>query len=77
MNKKHDSLNIIFLTVTAILSEAEGWKSIKLFDDEKLQWLHKFITFENGIPINDTITKSASYLDPQELIYCFMRKLIG
>ncbi|MDP8042402.1 ISAs1 family transposase [Pasteurella atlantica] len=73
INKKHDLLDIIFLTVTAILSGAEGWKGIKLFGDEKLQWLRKFRAFENGIPVDDTIARIVSSLDPQELTHCFMR----
>ncbi|MBR0574510.1 MULTISPECIES: ISAs1 family transposase, partial [Pasteurellaceae] len=73
INKKHDLLDIIFLTVTAILSGAEGWKGIKLFGDEKLQWLRQFRAFENGIPVDDTIARIVSSLDPQELTHCFMR----
>jgi len=29
INKKHERLDILFITVVAILSGAEGWKGIK------------------------------------------------
>ena len=39
INKKHALLDILFLTVSAVMSGAEGWKDIKEFGDEKLDWL--------------------------------------
>ncbi len=36
INQKHELLDVIFLTVVAILSGAEGWKDIKQFGDNKL-----------------------------------------
>ena len=39
INKKYELLDVIFLTVTAIISGAEGWKDIKQFGDSKLTWL--------------------------------------
>ena len=35
INKKHELLDILFLTVSAVLSGAEGWKDIKEFGDDK------------------------------------------
>ncbi|MGL5323683.1 MAG: transposase family protein, partial [Aeromonas sp.] len=49
INRRHDLLDIVFLTVSAVLSGAEGWVDIKSFGDEKLAWLRKFRRFENGI----------------------------
>lgn len=72
INKKHELLDIIFLTVVAILSGAEGWKDIKQFGDNKLDWLRKFRAFEAGIPVDDTIARIISALEPTALLSCFM-----
>lgn len=72
INKKHELLDIIFLTVVAILSGAEGWKDIKQFGDSKLDWLRKFRKFEAGIPVDDTIARIISALEPTALLTCFM-----
>lgn len=71
INKKHDLLDIIFLTVSAILSGAEGWKDIKAFGDAKLEWLRQFRAFENDIPVDDTIARVISALAPDALLVCF------
>ena len=62
INKKHELLDIIFLTVVSILSGAEDWKGIKQFSDNKLDWLRKFRKFEAGIPVDDTIARIISAL---------------
>jgi predicted transposase YbfD/YdcC len=72
INKKHELLDVIFLTVTAIISGAEGWKDIKQFGDSKLTWLRKFRSFENGIPVDDTIARIISSLAPEALLACFV-----
>ena len=72
INKKHELLDVIFLTVVAILSGAEGWKDIKQFGDNKLDWLRKFRQFENGIPVDDTIARIISVLEPTALLTCFV-----
>ena len=72
INQKHNLLDIIFLTVVAIVSGAEGWKDIKQFGDSKLAWLRKFRAFENGIPVDDTIARIISSLEPEALLSCFI-----
>lgn len=72
INKKHDLLDIVFLTVVAIVSGAEGWKDVKQFGDSKLDWLRKFRKFEAGIPVDDTIARIISALEPSALLSCFM-----
>ena len=73
INKKHELLDIIFLTVVGILSGGEGLKDIKLFGDNKLNWLRQFRKFENGIPVDDTIARVISALAPEALLECFIR----
>jgi len=72
INRRHDLLDIVFLTVSAVLSGAEGWVDIKSFGDEKLAWLRKFRRFENGIPVDDTIARVIRALEPSKMSECFM-----
>ena len=40
-NKSHVFIDIIVLTVCAVVSGADGWEAIELFWKERLDWLRK------------------------------------
>jgi len=67
INRTHDLLDVLFLTISAILSGAEGWQDIKDFGDNKLDWLRKFREFKSGIPVDDTIARIISRVNPDNL----------
>ena len=68
----HDLLDVLFLTIAAVISGAEGWSDIKDFGDKKVEWLKQFRAFENDIPADDTIARIISRLNPDKLIECFI-----
>ena len=72
INRTYDLLDIVFLTVCAVLSGAEGWKDIEKFGQKKLAWLRKFRRFEQGIPVDDTIARIIRALDPESMAQCFI-----
>ena len=72
INRKHNLLDVLFLTVSAVLSGAEGWKAIKEFGDIKLDWLRQFRPFESGIPVDDTIARIISVLEPDAINSCML-----
>ena len=72
INKKHDLLDLLFLTVSAVMSGAEGWKDIQEFGDEKLEWLRRYRPFLNGIPVDDTIARVVRALDPEQFNRAFI-----
>lgn len=72
INRRHDLLDIVFLSVSAVLSGAQGWKDIKDFGDVKLDWLRQFRAFEHGIPVDDTIARVLSALEPEAMMSCFV-----
>ena len=72
INMKHDLLDILFLTVSAVLSGAEGWKDIKEFGDEKLAWLRRYRPFANGVPVDDTIARVVRAPDPEQFNRAFL-----
>ncbi|WP_373569557.1 transposase family protein [Enterobacter bugandensis] len=54
INIRYGFLDIVFLTVCAVVSGAEGWKDIKQFGDEKIEWLRQYRPYQHGIPVDDT-----------------------
>lgn len=72
INVKHDFLDVMFLTVSAILSGAEGWSDIEVFGRDRLDWLRQYRAFENGIPVDDTIARIVRVVCPKELNQAFL-----
>ena len=72
INRTYDLLDVVFLTVCAVLSGAEGWKDIEKFGHNKLAWLRKFRRFEQGIPVDDTIARIIRALEPERMAQCFI-----
>ena len=69
INVQHDFIDVIFLTVSAVLSGAEGWSDIEVFGRDKLDWLRQYRPFENGIPVDDTPELNVVTPDPVILIF--------
>lgn len=72
INVKHDLLDVLFLSISAVLSGAEGWKDIKDFGDNKLDWLRQYRVFKNGIPVDDTIARIIRAIEPDEFNQAFI-----
>jgi len=65
-NKKHLLLDIVILTIIAVLCGAESWDSIELFGKTKIGFLKTFLKLPNGIPSHDTINRVFSMLNPKK-----------
>jgi len=65
-------IEIVFLSISAIISGFDGWEAIEDFGHGKLSWLRKFLPYENGIPRHDTIARVMSCLSPKALQSCFV-----
>lgn len=70
--KRHELMDILFLSVCAVLSNAEGWEDIEDFDHIKLDWLRKYLPFANGISKHDTIARVLSRIDATALQQSFL-----
>ncbi len=75
--KKYDLLDILFLTLSAVISGAEGWEDIEIFGKHKLDWLRKFRPFTSGIPRHDTIARVLCRLKPEEVEQAFQKWING
>lgn len=71
-HKRHKLLDIIILTICAVISGAEGWEAIEQFGKEQQDWLRKWIELENDIPSHDCIARVISRIDPANMSKCFM-----
>ena len=63
-NKKHLLIDIIVLSIIAVLCGAESWNSIELFGKSKKDFLSKILKLPNGIPSHDTINRVFSLINP-------------
>lgn len=72
INKIHPMTEIVFLVIVAVLSGAEGWTSINLFGKEKLNWLRKYLPYEQGIASKDTIARTIGIIRPEQLSLVFI-----
>lgn len=71
-NRKHKLIDIIILTICAVISGAEGWETIEQFGEDKHDWLKKWIALENGIPSHDCIARVIARILPAQMTECFI-----
>ncbi|RUA33079.1 MAG: ISAs1 family transposase [Bacteroidetes bacterium] len=62
---------ILFLSISAVVSGSDSWTSICTFGQIKLDWLRKFYPYKNGIPSHDVLGKLFARLDHKEFAKCF------
>jgi predicted transposase YbfD/YdcC len=65
--KDHPLINVLFISICAVLSGAEGWKSIETFGRAKRDWLAQYLTLPEGphpVPSDDTYRRTIARLDP-------------
>lgn len=70
--KRHLLLDIIGLSICAIISGAEGWVDIERYGRSKIDFLKQFLQLPNGIPSHDTIERVFRALKPQAFQECFL-----
>ena len=64
--KQYPLIEVIFLTISAVISGADHFTEIVMFGDEQIDWLRKFLPFKNGIPSHDTIGRLFSLIEPDK-----------
>jgi len=63
---------IVFLTITSVLSGFESWSLIQLFGEEKINWLRKYFPFKEGIPSEFVLKNVFAKLDTNCFNACFI-----
>ena len=69
--KLHQLIDIITITICAVISGAESWDDIEYFGECKYKWFKSFLRLPNGIPSHDTFNRVFARINPQELEKCF------
>lgn len=64
--KEHKLIDIITISICAVICGAEGWTEIEMFGNQKYAWLKTFLELPNGIPSHDTFGRVFAMLDPKE-----------
>ena len=68
----HDLMDILLLSICAVISGATGWTDIETYGKTKESWLKQFLKLENGIPSHDTIGRVFARLDGEQFERCFI-----
>ena len=63
---------ILLLVLCGMISGADGWMSIALYGQKKLELLRRFLPFENGTPSHDQLGILFSRLDMEVFQSCFI-----
>jgi predicted transposase YbfD/YdcC len=69
----HLLLDILVLTVCAVLCGVDDWEGVEIWGQAKLGWLRQFIALKNGIPSHDTIGRVFAAMDSAKFQGCFTR----
>jgi predicted transposase YbfD/YdcC len=67
----HDFLDILTITICAVICGQHAWTDIELYGENHADWLKTFLRLPNGIPSHDTFRYVISRLDPQAFQRCF------
>lgn len=70
-NKQHELLDIVAISICAVICGADSWEEIQEYGKIKKKWLSTFLTLNNGIPSHDTFNRVISSLCPKQFEECF------
>jgi predicted transposase YbfD/YdcC len=69
---EHLLLDIVLITICAVICGADNWVEIENYGIAKQEWLNTFLELPNGIPSHDTLERTFARLRPQQVQQCFL-----
>lgn len=72
-NKRHKLIDIMLLTILAVICGADTWSAVERFGYSKKTWLKTFLELPSGIPSHDTIGDFFARVNPKQLQGCFIK----
>src|SRR5215204_2959529 len=70
--REHRLIDILTITLCAVLCGADDWVAVATYGEAKEAWLRTFLALPNGIPSHDIFGRVFRLLDPDELRRCFL-----
>jgi predicted transposase YbfD/YdcC len=70
-NRKHLLVDIIVISVSAMVSGADGPTAIHRWATQRFDWLNEFLALPGGVPSRDCIRRTLMALKPQAFQQCF------
>lgn len=71
-NKRHLLIDILMISVCAMLCGAKSFWDMEEFGKAKEEWFSEFLKLPGGIPSHDTFGRVFALLDSQVFAQCFM-----
>jgi len=71
-SKEHLLIDILTISILAVICGANGWVGIETYGKAKYNWLKKFLALPNGIPSHDTFARVFARLNPEQLQESFL-----
>lgn len=68
----HVLVDVLAITVCAVLAHAESFEDIELYGRHKEKWLRQFLDLENGIPSHDTFRRVFMMISAEQFEACFL-----
>ena len=58
-----------------MIADCDGWEDVADFGRDRLDWLRRFLPFENGVPSPDTFARVFSVVDVEQLEACVAERV--
>ena len=71
-NKRHKLIDIITISICAVICNADSFEHIAEYGRAKREWLKGFLALPHGIPSADTFERVFAMIDPEEFKICFL-----
>ena len=75
--KKHKLIDVITISICAVVCGADGWIDIEMYGIARKKWLSKFLELPNGIPSHDTFARVFSQINPDAFNKSFLSWIKG
>jgi len=69
---KHKLIDIIAITICAVIGGADEWTHIEEYAKSKEEWLKRFLELPNGIPSHDTFGRIFAVINAEEFSKSFL-----
>jgi predicted transposase YbfD/YdcC len=68
---KHKLIDVLFIVVTATISNCSEWQEVEIWAKQREEWLRKYVELPNGIPSQYTFERVCDVIDPKQFAKCF------